>query len=130
MKNIDKIQKMSVKDLADLLSNSLCRGCIAKELCNQYMITGKGGKTCKEVFIEWLEQEHIEPKPMPEIKIGDVIFCNVGDSKEKFIVMSDILANNLCGATVHWRELKDIWQIKRINDKKEILEVIWRDDNE
>lgn len=128
MKKIDKIQQMSVEDLADLLSNSNCRGCIAKELCNQYLGTTKGENLCREVFIEWLEQEHIEP--MPRIKIGDVIYCNIGNSKAMFVVMSDTFASNLRGVMARWRELNDIWKIERMNDEKEMLEVIWRRDND
>ena len=83
---------------------------------------------CKEGIIEWLNAKHIEP--MPEIKIGDVVFVRIGGHFEKLVVMSDVYASNLHNMMVRWRELDDIKKIERMNDEKEMMECIWRADNE
>ena len=67
---------------------------------------------------------------MPEIKIGDAIYSYIDESRVMFIVVSNIPACDSHGVIVRWRELDNIWKIERMNDEKEILEVIWRaDDN-
>ena len=99
-----------------------CEYCIINAVCNH------AAGNCINKLVEWLKQKHIES--MPRIKIGDVIYCNICNSKAMFVVMSDIYASNLGGIIVRWRELKDIWKIKRMNDEKEMLEVIWRADND
>ena len=99
-----------------------CEYCIINANCNHIP------ENCIDKLVEWLGQEHIEP--MPIIKIGDVIYCNINKSKARFVVMSDTHASNLHGVMVRWRELNNIWKIERMNDEKEMLEVIWRRDND
>lgn len=120
MKNIDKVRTMTAEELAKLCQNR-CKMCVCQE---KYYCRN----SCAEGIVEWLQQEHIEP--MPEIKIGDVIYCNICKSRARFVVMSDIYAINLKGIFIRWREKNDIWKIERMNDGTGFLEVIWRADNE
>lgn len=129
MTNRKWLRGMSDKELARQVNNSdSCDYCIRSmngDCKSEYC---ESSEYCEEGIVEWLEQEHIEP--MPRIKIGDVIYCNINKSKARFVVMSDTHASNLHGVMVRWRELNNIWKIERMNDEKEMVEVIWRRDND
>ncbi len=124
MTNYEWLKSLSIEDMAEMIGDVTC------EMCFYNRHNQKCTQDCVEGVAKWLKDKHIEPKPMPKIKIGDVIYSYIGESRAKFVVMSDIYASNLHGIIVRWRELDTIWKIERMNDEKEMLEVIWRADDE
>ena len=124
MTNEEWLNTLSTEEKAKFIARS-CNLC-SYDSDNGYC--SDSFNVCKNGIKEWLKREHIEP--MPEIKIGDVIYCNICKSRARFVVMSDIHASNLNGIFIRWREKNDIWKIERMNDETGFLEVIWRADDE
>lgn len=127
MTNREWLRSLSNKELTKLICNhGSCYFCSYRE---NKCIDDTLFQDCENGICEWLNSEH--DNPMPEIRIGDAVYSYYRDeSRAMFIVMSNIHASDSHGVIVRWRELDRIWKIARMNDAKEMLEVIWRADND
>lgn len=122
MTNEEWLKTLRTEELARLITIRKCDFCLYNIKENNHTCDN-----CGEGIYKWLKTKH--KNPMPEIKIGDAIYSYIDESRVMFIVVSNIHACDSHGVIVRWQELDNIWKIERMNDEKEMLEVIWRADN-
>ena len=64
----DEIFEITCKHDRVAIANGKLVCCMAKEVCCEDCDFFKFGSSCNEVFFEWLEKEHEEPRIQPEVK--------------------------------------------------------------
>ena len=117
MKNIDRIRKMGVEELAKIIADDTCKYCS----CKPYRDCDF---KCINEVSNWLEQEYIEP--MPELEAGDIV------------VYGGLSYVAISSTTLVCRETEKQYRLEDINSKVKNIQryngstyqCIWRADND
>jgi hypothetical protein len=120
MTNREWLNSRDNKEMARIISDS-CAYCTYHENRNC-----SGG--CVEGITEWLNAKH--EKPMPEIKIGDVLRFKISNSNKVHtatVIGEGYMYSSDYGLTTIGNSHYKIIEALRFNGEK--LETIWRTDN-